>query len=381
VTVEALFGLGGVGKTQLAIEYAHRYAADHWLVCWIDAEHPALIGAQLAALVSELGLPAAGPVIDATDAVLAELRARSGWLLVLDNAQRAEDVVAVLPTAGMGHVLVTSRHRGWGGIGGRTEVDVLTRAETTRLLRRRLPELDEDLADSLAEELGDLPLAAAQAAGYLEATAIPPATYLRRFRTRRHTLLDRGHVIGYHGTLDTAWTLSLDRLRQEAPAAVRLLHVAAFLAPEPIPLRWFTGHQQALQGPLGGATADPYDLDEVVGSIVGYSLGRRVGDQLQIHRLVQAAIRHRLPDTVRRQVENHAWAILIDASRVEPLSPRNRNHRAPTTTREGCRRGHIRPSQPPPGVSTAGAKSGRHNPRVTPPSGARSDRPGGARSR
>ena len=103
-----------------------------------------------------------------------------------------------------GHVLVTSRNPGWGALGGRLEVDVLTRAETVALLRARIPALDEELADKLAAELGDLPLAAAQAAGHWEQTAVPPVDYLRRFRTRRATLLSRGDVVGYSGRLDTA---------------------------------------------------------------------------------------------------------------------------------------------------------------------------------
>lgn len=84
------------------------------------------------------------------------------------------------------------------------------------------------------------PLAAAQAAGYLESTGLPPSTYLQRFRTRRDSLLASGDVVGYEGRLDTAWALSLERLGANSPAAVQLLQLAAFLAPEPIPLRLFS---------------------------------------------------------------------------------------------------------------------------------------------
>src|SRR3954452_5014675 len=134
------------------------------------------------------------------------------------------------------------------------EVDVLARAETIALLCARIPALDEELADKLAAELGDLPLAAAQAAGYLEQTDLPAADYLRRFRNRRATLLARGEVLGYSGRIDTAWGLSLERLRGEVPAAVQLLQLAAFLAPEPIPLSLVRDHAAVLddvpgQGP------------------------------------------------------------------------------------------------------------------------------------
>jgi hypothetical protein len=116
LVVQALYGLGGVGKSQLAMEYAHRFAADYDLVWWIDAEQPVLIAEQLASLGDKLDLPIGLTVVETVEIVLAELRLRQRWLLIFDNAERPQHIADYRP-GGSGHVLVTSRSPGWGVLG------------------------------------------------------------------------------------------------------------------------------------------------------------------------------------------------------------------------------------------------------------------------
>jgi hypothetical protein len=278
-----------------------------------------LIPEQVATLAARLDLPPGPTVADTVDRLLAELRGRARWLPVFDNAQRPAEIEAYRPD-GPGHLLITSRNPGWGALSGRLEVDVLARAETVALLRARIPSMSEELADKLAAELGDLPLAAAQAAGYLEQTDLPPADYLRRFRARRADQLSRGDVVGYRGRVDTTWALSMDRLSRENPAAVALLELAAFLAPEPVPLTLFAGHPELLGEPLRTVAADLDALTDIVGALVGYSLARRSADGFYVHRLVQAVIRHQLP-LQRQQVTAERVITLLAACTGDPEDP------------------------------------------------------------
>ena len=255
------------------------------------------------------------------DRVIAELSGRSGWLLIFDNAERPDDIARYRP-AGSGDILVTSRYPAWGAVGERVEVDVLARADTVTMLMAWIAGLTPDVAADLATELGDLPLAAAQAAGYLEQTGLPPEDYLQRFRAARATLLARGDVLDYRGRVATTWDLSLDRLNKQHPETVALLEFGAFLAPDPIPLSLFTDHVDQLDQRLQDSLANnPDALSDAVGAAVGFSLLRRQPDGFQMHRLLQQVIRSRLEPTRRAIVEDHVVALVAAAYPGDPLDP------------------------------------------------------------
>jgi len=290
-----------VGKTQLALEYAHRYAADYELVWWIPAENPVTISSTLASLGSRLDLD---PRLDPerlVAAVLDALRDRGRWLLVFDNAEQPGDVAAFRPAGGGGHLLVTSRNPAWGALGKSVRVDVLPHDQAVSLLLRRSQSHDRASADQLALQLGDLPLALEQAAAYLEQTGMPLAAYLDLFRRRQQALLQRGRAVAYQGQVDTTWRLSMDHVAQASPAGVELLRLCAFLAPEAVPLDLVADRPDLLPDALAEAAADgEAGLQETAGACYRYSLVDRDVDGIRVHRLVQQVISAELTDQDRQ---------------------------------------------------------------------------------
>lgn len=302
VTVEALRGMGGVGKTQLATEFAHLRATDYDLVYWFAAEEPATIADQFTALAVQLGLDAAVDPEALQAQVHEQLREVPGWLLIFDNADDVEDIRPWLPSGPLpsgirGHVLLTTRRGGFAALGRVMELDVIDLPSAVVLLRTRVPDLEQGVGEQIARELGQLPLALEQAAAWLDRTTMPAQDYLHLLRRRAADLYPKGHVAGRDDTIATLWDIALERISTEDPAAVVLLELCAYLAPEPIPLDLFTGHADLLPAPLAEAAADELAFTEVIGTLVDYSLARRTQSGLQLHRLVQGVIRAR--DTSR----------------------------------------------------------------------------------
>lgn len=303
VTVHSLHGLGGVGKTQLAAEFAHAHAGDYDVVWWVAAEETASIPDQFSALAVALGLePAADP--EALRAQVHEaLRGTAGWLLIFDNADEASGIAGWLPRAPQpggapGHVIITTRRGGFGSLGAVLELDVIGLADAVALLRTRVPDLDQTTGEAIAAELGRLPLALEQAAAYMDRTQELPEEYLDLLRSRAGELYTLGRVSSRADTIATLWNVSLDRAATENPASVQLLEICAYLAPEPVPLDLFTGHADLLPPALSAAAADRLAFTEAVAVLADYSLARRTRDGIQVHRLVQAAARARREGTL-----------------------------------------------------------------------------------
>jgi hypothetical protein len=319
--VQALHGMGGVGKSLLAAEYAHRFAGTYDLGWWVDCEQAALIGEQFAALGVALGCVPPGAGTGAMrEMVLGELRERGRWLLIFDNAEQPADITRWLPGAG-GHVLITSRQHGWAQIAATVEVDVLSRPGSVAVLRGQVSRLNDADADQLAARLGDLPLALAQAGGFIAETAMPAAEYLGLLQSRAGQLLDQATGGVYPRSLAATTRLIADRLDRDDPAAGELASVCAFLAPDPIPEDVFTGAADVLPGELAARAADRLAWRQTLAHLARQSLARIDDRGLQMHRLTQAILRDRLPPDRAAATRTVAEAVLAAAGPGDPADP------------------------------------------------------------
>ncbi len=328
---QAISGLGGIGKTQTAVEYAYRYRSEYRTVLWAKADTPETLNADLLTIATRLNLPEK----DAQDqalvvaAVKRWLSEQGAWLLILDNADDLTLVRDLLPAVYTGHILLTTRAHAMGRMAERIELETMERAEGAQLLLHRANLLaagapptaasatDRTMAEALVQALGGLPLALDQAGAYIEETNCSLARYLSLYQTRRATLLKRrgGLVDDHPRPVATTWSLSFERVEQVNPLASDLLRFCAFLYPEDIPEDLIT-HNAAQLGPvLQAIGTEPLALDDAIAALLNYSLVRRTPEKgtLSMHRLVQAVLKDDMDSATQRQWAERA-VLAVDES-------------------------------------------------------------------
>ncbi|WP_155372966.1 FxSxx-COOH system tetratricopeptide repeat protein [Catellatospora vulcania] len=314
----AVQGMGGIGKTQLAVEYAHRYAGAYDLAWWIDAT--ADVTDQLAALAPHLAVAARATSAATARAALAALergRMYRHWLIVIDGADDIDAVVGLLPR-GTGHVVVTSRNPGWAEHADLLEVGLFDRVESIAQLRHRLPTIRDSEAVQLAASVADLPAAVAAAGIWLADTGRPPADLL----------VEPGRL---GPDLHLTWDASLRRLRDETPAAYRLIEICAVLAPE-IPLH--VVYSDALAGTLAEvdpAVTDRWKRGKLLQTVNRLALVRldvrgqdAGGARVLMHPVLQRVIRSRMTEADLAAYRHHAHMVLAATRpRAEVDDPRS----------------------------------------------------------
>ena len=236
VVGRAVHGLGGIGKTRLAIEYALRHEADYSALLFVRADDPATLDANLAALVgvSVLDLEAKEAREDEVkiDAGLRWLETHPTWLMILDNLDDEKAIAAVtrlMAQLKSGHVIVTARAASFPASLRKLELDVLDEEAATEFLMERTrddrarADDDADKARAIARELDGLALGLEHAGAYIATLRIGFADYLKRWRESQQKVLDwfGPALTSYDGRLATTWATSVDRLSPEKPPPAR----------------------------------------------------------------------------------------------------------------------------------------------------------------
>lgn len=324
----ALTGLPGVGKTDLALEYAHRHREAYRTILWSPADSPETLASGLAGLAVQLGLPQARDTDERS--VLAGLRrwldAEDGWLLIFDNADDPAVVRDWLGLGRSGRVLLTTRASATGGVAERVEIDVPPLDEAVALVLRRAgllsPEAPVVAADAeslrnaraLAERLGRLPLALEQAAAFIEAAPSTLTEYLELYEREGKALRAEAAAAGGERSVRGTFGLAFRKLEARNPAAAALLRLCAFLAPDEIPEEILADGAPALGDPLGPVAARPLGLLRAVQDVCRFSLLRRnpPARTLTIHRLVQAVVEDEMDEaTARTWAERAVHAVSL----------------------------------------------------------------------
>lgn len=322
----ALHGLGGIGKTQVALEYAYRHVQEYSAVFWIGAETEESMVASLLRIAETLRLPERDEK-DQQQVVIAVqhwLISHSQWLLIWDNVEDLELLNRFLPSTHSGAILITTRSQALGTLAQGMGLSPMEREEGMLFLLCRAkilpPEATQEhlqhlavslpgayaCAEELVELMGGLPLALDQAGAYIEETGCSLVDYIQRYKQRRGYLLNRrGSLASDHPqSVSTTFQLAMERVQRAQPTAATLLRICAFLHADAIPEELFVEGAAHLGPELASLATDPSQFDQAIAVLRGLSLVQRHPERgtLSLHRLVQVVLR----DEMREQ-ERAIW--------------------------------------------------------------------------
>ena len=318
----ALWGMGGVGKTSVAVAYARQHLAEVGVVWQFTADDSTVLEAEFGELAAQLGVRDIADTRDPVASVHGMLATfPAEWLLIFDNVPDRASIERFLPPAGPGRILITSQNPSWPH-GQALEVQLLGPEAAADFVITRTGDQDRQAAQELVGVMDRLPLALEQAAAYILATGGTLTEYLGLFRQRRTEMLRRGEPTGYPGTVATTWALAFSQLEESSSAAVGLLRLLAFCAPDAIPLRLLLQPRPGLAEELHPDAAvlltpllaDPLAAKDAIAALRRYSLISPAAEgSASVHRLVQAVTADQM-STALAEAWRRATAAVIGAA-------------------------------------------------------------------
>ncbi|MBU1627220.1 tetratricopeptide repeat protein, partial [bacterium] len=246
-----------------------------------------------------------------------------GWLLIFDNANFPEEINDFIPKTDKGNVLITSRNPDWERFAQVRHVEVMPLKESVRFLLDSTKERTKYNAEDLAKVLGNLPLAMAQAVGYIRETGITLHDYLTLFKKNQRDLLSKGKVEDHKETVSTTWEFSLRSLREKSPDSADLMNLVAFFAPDAIPIDIIKKGAKHLPEPLASAVSDNVRFNDCISALKKHSLVKRNRNFLSIHRLLQIVVRESMPEDIQKKWIEITLRILNDAFIIDDKEPKS----------------------------------------------------------
>ena len=336
---QAISGLGGIGKTQIALEYAYRYRQDYQAVFWVRAESTEALNSSYNELANLLNLPQkdAQEQEVVVQAVKSWLHTHQRWLLILDNANEPDLLSRFLPPTTDGHILLTTRATGLGGLGlglaHPIQVEPFLPEEGALFLLHRsglliLDQLlnqatlhDQELAKQIVREMGGLPLALDLAGAYIAATKRSLIEYLDIYQQHRLDLLKQHRNRDYPESVATTWDISFKQVESKNPAAVELMRFCAYLAPSAIPETILTKGAPYLGPILSLVAADSFLLVQAIEALRAYSLLDRSPQTqaLFVHPLVQVVLRDSMEAEMAREWKQRSVLAVEEVAKPDTL--------------------------------------------------------------
>ena len=309
----ALFGMGGIGKTQTVLEFVHRYQTAYGRIYWISAgtQDSLLNGYAKIGKLAELVFAPDSKPIEVAEKVLLWLKKTPNWLLVVDNLDDTNVLSTpplgehnmLLPDSGPGHhTLITTRNKHADHIPAQTvEVPLFEEFEAIALLASLsgLPldpnSAENEFAHKIVKELGCLPLAISQAAAYIKQVSGSFAKFVEHytaFRSQLNAWVPDGPR-PYPYSVATTWVMSLDEIRKNNPIAVQLFRLLAFLNPDNILIDFLKSGVAGLDHDLQRLLSDEFEFSNALLSFETFSLVKwnRQRSSISLHRLVQAVVK------------------------------------------------------------------------------------------
>ena len=317
--VQAISGLAGSGKTQIAVEYAYRYHRDYTVILWLRGDKRDALREDWNAIALQLRLPTKEKGERVVDTIRTWLKTHTRWLLILDNDEDLTLLQTLVPSNIHGHILLTTRSQTTGSMAQRVDLCSIGRDDAVLFLLRRTKKLSQDAilaeaqpidrkkAGEIASLLGDHPLALDQAGAYIEETGCSLDDYLGRYSTNRAALLGmRGGGLGtdHTASVKTTFVHSFEKVAQMrpiGPAALELLRFCAFLDASAISEELIRHAAPELGTVLQPIASDPLALDSAIALLRKYSLVIRISETklLSLHPLIQVVLRDWMSEEVR----------------------------------------------------------------------------------